>query len=108
MAASQHPATHENWDLPPQNRWALRNIDKILRVAPVSRGRGPVRELPVELRDLAAVSPTRVDGSAASLAAFLEETFTDGFLVIHEGAIVAETYCNGMTPSTLHLSQSMA
>lgn len=51
---------------------------------------------------------TGIDGELVPLAAFLEQTFTDGFLVIHEGAIAFECYLNGMTESTLHLSQSLA
>ncbi len=47
----------------------------------------------------AARSPSPISSTTA---------FTDGFLVLHKGAIVFETYMNGMTPRTLHLSQSVA
>ena len=51
-----------------------------------------------------------VDGAGApiSLAGFLDETYTDGFLVLKNGAISYERYFNGMDHRTLHLSQSMA
>ena len=43
-----------------------------------------------------------------SLAGFLDETYTDGFLVLKDGAISYERYFNGMDQRTLHLSQSVA
>ncbi len=33
---------------------------------------------------------------AATLAAFLETSFADGFLVLHDGRIVSECYYHGM------------
>lgn len=38
----------------------------------------------------------------------LAETYTDGFLVLHRGAIVAEQYGNGMQPDTTHLLKSVS
>ncbi len=102
------PATHDNWDVPPYNRWALQNIDKILRVAPVSRGDGPLSELPTGYREIDSIPVTCVDGSQTTVRGIVGETATDGFLVIHRGAVIHESYFNEMTPSTLHLSQSMA
>jgi CubicO group peptidase (beta-lactamase class C family) len=43
-----------------------------------------------------------------SLANLLDETYTDGFIVIKNGAIVHERSFNGMDERTLHLSQSVA
>ncbi len=42
------------------------------------------------------------------MAGFLDETYTDGFLVLKNGAISYERYFNGMNERTLHLSQSVA
>jgi CubicO group peptidase (beta-lactamase class C family) len=42
------------------------------------------------------------------LGGFLDETFTDGFLVLHRGKIIFESYPNGMNQCDLHLSQSVA
>jgi hypothetical protein len=38
----------------------------------------------------------------------LAETYTDGFLVLHQGQIVAEHYFNGMAPDTPHLLMSVS
>ena len=48
------------------------------------------------------------EGRPTTLAGLLDETYTDGFLVLKDGAIVYERYFNGMSERTLHLSQSMA
>jgi CubicO group peptidase (beta-lactamase class C family) len=51
---------------------------------------------------------TRLDGSAATLDAVLAETFTDAFLVMHDGQVVAERYYDGMTAGTRHLLMSVS
>jgi len=97
-----------DWDRPPWNRWAFQHIREILPTVEVWRGDGPVRQLArneVDLDDLPTVDST---GAATTLAGNLDETYTDGFLVLKGGAIAYERYFNGMTPRTPHLSQSMA
>ena len=43
-----------------------------------------------------------------TIASFLEDSFTDGFIVVHGGRIILERYMNGLTESALHLSQSVS
>ena len=38
----------------------------------------------------------------------LDETYTDGFLVMVDGKVIHESYYNGMQPQTLHLAQSVS
>lgn len=97
-----------DWDRPPWNRWAFQHVREILPTAEVWRGRGPVRELPRAPRDLDGLAVAAVSGEATTLAALLDETYTDGFLVVKNGAIVYERYFNGMDERSLHLSQSVA
>ncbi|MEZ5923220.1 MAG: serine hydrolase [Hyphomicrobiaceae bacterium] len=97
-----------DWDRPPWNRWAFQHIREILPTAEVWRGAAPPGSLPVAPQDIGALAFTRVDGSATTIEAHLEETYTDGFLVALGGKVIAERYFNGMTPRTLHLSQSMS
>ena len=96
------------WDRPPWNRWSFQNIRQILPTAEVWRGRGPVRELPRRERDLDTLTVASTLGGTTSLAGLLDETYTDGFIVLKDGAIVHERYFNGMEPRSLHLSQSVA
>ena len=97
-----------DWDRPPWNRWAFQHIREILPTVEVWRGDGPVRELPRREQDLDGLAVSSVDGRPATLARLLDETYTDGFIVLKDGVIAYERYFNAMTPRTLHLSQSVA
>ena len=101
--------THENWDSPPFNRWSFQHVREVLPTVNVSRGDGPVSELPESQQDFAALPVTLSrDQSQTTLMEVLERHYTDGFIAIHKGQVVYERYLNGMTQDTLHLSQSVA
>lgn len=97
-----------DWDRPPWNRWSFQNIRQILPTAEVWRGAGPVRELPRQERDLDGLAVASTTGGSTTLAGLLDETYTDGFIVLKDGAIAYERYFNGMNRRSLHLSQSVA
>jgi CubicO group peptidase (beta-lactamase class C family) len=97
-----------DWDRPPWNRWAFQNIRQILPTAEVWRGDGPVPALPRQEQDLDELPVASTKGAVTTLARLLDDTYTDGFIVLKDGAVVYERYFNGMTPRTLHLSQSVA
>jgi CubicO group peptidase (beta-lactamase class C family) len=100
--------TRIDWDRPPWNRWAFQHIREILPTVEVWRGNGHRAKLPRSERDLDALAVLGSSGGATTLAGLLDETYTDGFLVLKNGAVVYERYFNGMDERTLHLSQSMA
>jgi len=103
------PVPKSEWDRAPWNRWSFQHVADILPTVAISRGTGPVRKLPRNEHDeLDRLPVAGIDGATVALATFLEQTFTDGFLVLMDGAIVYERYLNGMNPETLHLSQSVA
>lgn len=96
-----------DWDRPPWNRWSFQHIREILPTAEVWRGNAHRKPLPRAELDLdGLVIPG--DGGGRTLAEHLDDTYTDGFLVLRDGAVVYERYFNGMTERSLHLSQSMA
>lgn len=97
-----------DWDRPPWNRWAFQHIRELMPTAEVWRGAGPVTPLPRAERDLDALEVTLPGGAQGSLAALLDETYTDGLIVLKDGAVAFERYFNAMTPRSLHLSQSVA
>lgn len=97
-----------DWDRPPWNRWAFQHIRELMPTVEVWRGEGPVTPLPRAERDLDALPVTLPDGAPGTLSSLLDETYTDGFIVLKDGAVVTERYFNGMTPRSLHLSQSVA
>ena len=97
-----------DWDRPPWNRWAFQHIREIVPTVEVWRGNGHRRPLPRAERDLDALAVEDSMGRPATLAALLDETYTDGFLVLKDGTVAYERFFNGMDERTLHLSQSMA
>ncbi|MBT4888443.1 MAG: serine hydrolase [Rhodospirillales bacterium] len=101
--------THENWDRPPYNRWAFQHVREVLPTISVSKGNGPASTLPEAQQDFDAL-PVRHerDGRDSTVMDTLLNTYTDGFIVIHNNEVVYECYLNDMMPSTLHLSQSVA
>jgi CubicO group peptidase (beta-lactamase class C family) len=97
-----------DWDRPPWNRWSFQHVREILPTAEIWRGYGPVRALPRADADLDNLSVADAAGTSIPLMGFLDETYTDGFLVLKNGGISYERYFNGMDHRTLHLSQSMS
>lgn len=97
-----------DWDRAPWNRWTFLHVREMVPTVEVWKGLGHVRLLPRADRDLAGLSVRDSKGRATTLAGLLDETYTDGFLVLKDGAIAYERYYNEMKPHTLHLSQSMA
>ncbi|XVN20045.1 serine hydrolase [Pseudomonas corrugata] len=97
-----------NWDSPPYNRWSFQHMSQLFPVAAIHRSPGPVTELERNERSLNDVRFQRVDGGQTDLATFLTDSYTDGFLVLHQGKVVSEQYFNGMQPHTLHLLQSVS
>jgi CubicO group peptidase (beta-lactamase class C family) len=104
--ASRPAWTRENWDRAPFNRWTFQHAREIVPTAEVWRGSQPASPLPRAPRALDAIS-YRGEQSDSTLGRFLDSSFTDGFLVMHRGSIVAERYFNGMNERSLHLSQSV-
>jgi CubicO group peptidase (beta-lactamase class C family) len=97
----------QEWDRAPWNRWSFQHVREILPTMEVWRGNGPVATLPQAPQALDAIT-FNDGGTTTTIEKFLEDSFTDGFLVLHKGQVVFERYMNAMTPRTLHLSQSMA
>ena len=96
-----------DWDRAPWNRWSFQHIREILPTAEVWRGNNPPHVFKRRLRHLADISFDTAHGRM-TVAQYLEASFTDGFLVLHKGAIVSESYFNNMGVRSLHLSQSVA
>ncbi|MGD8349556.1 MAG: serine hydrolase [Gammaproteobacteria bacterium] len=97
-----------NWDLAPFNRWSFMNIRNLFPTVDVKADSAAIRDLPARPGDLSKIEFEDHQGRRTGLAAFLDASYTDGFLVLHRGEIVTETYFNNMRPDTPHLSQSVA
>lgn len=102
----QRPSLAE-WQLPPFNRWSFWHVRELIPTARISRGDGPVVELPTEERDVVS-APFEHAGRAHTVGSMLEETFTDAFLVVHRGAVVHEWYAPEGGPDQPHLLMSVS
>jgi CubicO group peptidase (beta-lactamase class C family) len=96
-----------NWLDPPYNRAGFLQVDRLTSVVPVSRGRGPIAPLP---RDPLGLSGFRleVDSRVLDFDTWFDETFTDGLMVIHDGATVVERYGGLMVETDRHLLMSVS
>jgi CubicO group peptidase (beta-lactamase class C family) len=95
-----------DWDFPPYHRWTFQHIREMTPTAQIWRGEGPLMPLRSQLVDMKAVTYQHA-GEQSTFGAYLNDTFVDGFLVLHKGAVVSETYLNGMKPHGTHLAMSV-
>ncbi len=91
----------------PFNRWAFRNMRRLLPSANVWRGDGEVAELPVAPVRLDDVEFESAANRTLTVRELLDQSGTDGFVVLHEGAIVAERYAAGVEAHEPHLLMSV-
>jgi len=106
-AATALGVTTANWIDAPYNRYGFRHVPDLTRSAVISRGDGPVRELPRAEREIGGIT-FAFEGRSLTVDEMLTETFTDGLLVLRAGAVVAERYLDGMTPTDTHLLMSVS
>jgi len=100
--------TLANWQQPPFNRWAFQHVRELIPTAVIPRGDAPVWELPRAERDLDGIGFMTEHFGRLTVGQLLDQTWTDGFLVIHQGQIVSERYFNGLRPETPHLLMSVS
>jgi CubicO group peptidase (beta-lactamase class C family) len=103
----QSRVTLANWQDPPFNRWAFQHIRELIPTARIARAPGAAWPLPRAERDVLGFR-FRYAERELSVAELLAETYTDGFLVLHQGQIVAEHYFNGLAPDVPHLLMSVS
>ncbi len=97
-----------DWSVPPWNRWSFQNVRECTPTEEVWRGDGPVADFSYARDDLEPLTFQTSNGETITVGAWLNESYTDGFLVLHKGQVAYENYFNGMSKRSLHLSQSMA
>ena len=99
-----------DWDRPPWNRWAFQRISQILRTAPIAKDRteSAGNVLKENLQSIDQIQFEREDGAVNTIEQLIEDTYTDGLLVLHDDMVVHESYYNSMQPHTLHLGQSVS
>ncbi len=106
LAAS--PATLANWRASPFNRWAFHHVRELVPSADIPNDWHRIRELASLPFDFTGLKIEPDSGEPLTLESFLRETDSDGFLVLHRGRILFESYANGMTPQTPHILMSVS
>lgn len=89
--------TLENWQTGPMNRHTSGRMREVVPTARVAAGREPL--------------PLTEDGHRIDLDPFqsaLHDTYTDGFLVLHNGVIRAECYPGDLDPGRPHMLYSVS
>ena len=100
--------TLTNWLEGPPVRWSFMHACELVPSAEAHRGYGPVYELPCREQVLNTIAFTGINQEKLTVGEMLTQTYTDGFLVIHQGKIISEQYFNGMQPHYRHLLQSVS
>lgn len=84
--------TLNNWQTPEQLAWSFQHIAYILPTAAISRAAAPAapfESAPAPVENLPLVT---VDGRFLTVGEVMDWTYTDGWLVEHDGKILAEHY----------------
>jgi CubicO group peptidase (beta-lactamase class C family) len=97
---------HAEWDRAPWNRYTFQHVREQVPTAQVRRSSAPYAWR-LASQDLGAIG-FECDGRRMNVAEFLACSYTDGFCVVHRGALVTEHYDNGMNAHSIHLVQSVS
>jgi len=100
--------TLENWQRAPFNRWAFLHTREVIPTANISRGNGDGWRLERGRGGLESLELPAAKGAPRTLGEFLQNSWTDGMIVLHRGRIELETYRNDMAPPTRHLAMSVS
>ena len=108
--------TTANWNQPPHNRHSFQHVADLFATQTVAKkeaeneaekGAKP-HSFNYALDDLTGLVYPISGGGTNTLGQFLDDTYTDAFLVLQDGAIVMEEYRNSMTAQTTHLLNSVS
>lgn len=100
--------TYQNMSQFPSSRWGFHHMREVVPTKNVWRGPGDnVKRLQTQSLDLGALAFDDGSGESTTLEQWLKATYTDGFLVLHEGRVVYEQYASGMRPRDQHILWSV-
>jgi CubicO group peptidase (beta-lactamase class C family) len=102
------PVTLDNWQTAEQVGWTFCHIAEIFPTATISRGSERAVPLSRRITPFADLSCRDADGESTTVGAIMKATETDGWMVVHEGELVAEQYAGAMESDTLHLLMSVS
>jgi CubicO group peptidase (beta-lactamase class C family) len=102
------PVTLDNWQTADQVGWTFCHIAEIFPTALISRGSEAAASLPRRITSLTDLTCRDADGESTTVGAIIKATETDGWMVVHDGRILAEQYAGALEPATPHLLMSVS
>jgi len=113
--------TLDNWQESPHLHWSFQHIADLFPTQTISRGAGPVGDLPwasSSIGDVVVADPAedhhwhwvwpKHGHAQRTVADVMASTGTDGWAVWHAGSLLAEEYLAGMEPWTPHILMSVS
>jgi CubicO group peptidase (beta-lactamase class C family) len=105
--------TLDNWQSAAQLHWTFQHVAEFLPTAAISRGIGPVAELPpAPAKELTGLSEVplydRTNGRPTTVGEVMAATATDGWIVTQRGRVLGEFYYGGMHADSSHLLMSVS
>jgi len=107
------PVTLVNWQTAGQLEWTFQHMAEIFPTVPIQRGDAPSARLDARPFDPGSLPVVCSDGRTFDVDRVIADTFTDGWLVVHDHpqlgpGVLVERYPSAMEPSTLHLLREEA
>jgi len=102
--SAQNQVTLANWRTAPFSSWAFSHVREIIPTTDIPNNPSDIWQLETDLQNL---SGLMVDENL-DLSAYLAATYTDSFMVLHNGRIVAEEYRNVAGPYKPHILMSVS
>lgn len=99
-------ATLANWRTPPFNRWAFHHVSEIVPSAVIWNDSAEVT--PFQSGTSFALPDFEFNGNTVQAETFLQQTCTDGLVVLHKDQLLYETYGSGMQARDPHILMSVS
>src|SRR5499433_3801315 len=106
-SAESDQVTLANWRTAPYCKWAFQHVREIVPSADIPNAPGDVWKLVSAPKDFSSFRFER-SSKQYDIDQFLNETDTDGLVILHRGKVVLERYGNGMTSDTPHILMSVS
>jgi CubicO group peptidase (beta-lactamase class C family) len=100
--------TLANWQSAPFNRWAFSNSRRLLPAARIHRSVQSTHRFTAQTIALGDLPVAPSERDPKTLVEVLEDTYTDGFLVLHRGRLVYEHYAGALRENATHLVWSVS
>jgi CubicO group peptidase (beta-lactamase class C family) len=101
--------TLDNWQSAAQLHWTFQHVAEFLPTAVISRGTGPVAELPSAPVDLVHIPLyDQTNARRTTVGEVMAATDTDGWIVTRHGKVLGEFYYGGMQADSSHILMSVS